>query len=213
VVWCGNLWNLFSLVLLNLWSIYDLERSFVLRRSPGSSVSVVTATRWTTGIRFPAGIGKGSFLFAIPSRPGLGPTQPSIQGVPAAPFPGVKQPVREVDHSSPSNADAKNAWSYTSALPLRLHGSVLIKHRRNLLLTFLYVTAANNTFQNKNKFIFWNMVPLHFSVPCICVFIIPPLKISYEWDSYKSVVVHPCSTHIEYLWAAVNRVKRCFLLN
>jgi hypothetical protein len=40
-------------------------------------------------------------------------------------FPGVKRPVREADHSLPSSAEVKNAWSYTSTLPIRLHGVVL----------------------------------------------------------------------------------------
>jgi hypothetical protein len=30
---------------------------------------------------------------------------------------GVKRPVREADHSSPFNAEVKNAWSYTSTPP------------------------------------------------------------------------------------------------
>jgi len=44
----------------------------------------------------------------------LEPTQPLIQCVPWAFSPGVKRPVREADHSPPSNAEVKNAWSYTS---------------------------------------------------------------------------------------------------
>jgi hypothetical protein len=39
---------------------------------------------------------------------------------------GVKRPGRETDHSSPSSAEVQNAWSYTSAPPIRLHGVVLI---------------------------------------------------------------------------------------
>jgi hypothetical protein len=32
---------------------------------------------------------------------------------------------REGYHSSPSSAEVKNAWSYSSALPIRLHGVIL----------------------------------------------------------------------------------------
>jgi len=32
-------------------------------------------------------------------------------------FPGLKQPGREVDHTSPFSAKGKNVWSYNSALP------------------------------------------------------------------------------------------------
>jgi hypothetical protein len=38
---------------------------------------------------------------------------------------GVKRPGREADHSSPSSAEFKNAWSYTSTPPIRLYGVVL----------------------------------------------------------------------------------------
>jgi hypothetical protein len=33
--------------------------------------------------------------------------------------------VREADHSPPFSAEVKNAWSYTSTPPIRLHGVVL----------------------------------------------------------------------------------------
>jgi hypothetical protein len=59
------------------------------------------------------------------SRLALGPTQPPIQWVPGALSLGVKRPEREADHSPPSSAEVKNAWSYTTTLPIRLHGVVL----------------------------------------------------------------------------------------
>jgi hypothetical protein len=37
-------------------------------------------------------------------------------------FPGIKLPGREADHSPPSSAEVKNAWSYTSTPTIRLHG-------------------------------------------------------------------------------------------
>jgi len=39
---------------------------------------------------------------------------------------GAKATGREADHSPPSSAEFKNAWSYNSTLPIRLHGVVLI---------------------------------------------------------------------------------------
>jgi hypothetical protein len=39
--------------------------------------------------------------------------------------PGIKQPRREADHSPPSSAEFKNAWSYNSVSPVRPHGVVL----------------------------------------------------------------------------------------
>jgi hypothetical protein len=47
-------------------------------------------------------------------------------------FPGVKLPVRESDHSPPSSAEVKNAWSYTSIHPIRLHG-VMLSYKPNYL--------------------------------------------------------------------------------
>jgi hypothetical protein len=40
-------------------------------------------------------------------------------------FPGVKRVRREADHSLQSSAEVKNAWSYASTPPIRLHGVVL----------------------------------------------------------------------------------------
>jgi hypothetical protein len=58
--------------------------------------------------------GLGIFLFTTASGTALGPTQPPIQWVPGALSLKVKQLEREVDHSPPSSAEIKNAWSCTS---------------------------------------------------------------------------------------------------
>jgi hypothetical protein len=42
-------------------------------------------------------------------------------------LPRVKRPGREADRSPPSNAEVKNAWSYISTPPMRLHAMVLKK--------------------------------------------------------------------------------------
>jgi hypothetical protein len=65
------------------------------------------------------------FSPVIAYRTALGPTQPPIKWVlPGALTPGVKRPVREANHSSPSSAEVKNARSYTSIPTIRLHGVV-----------------------------------------------------------------------------------------
>jgi hypothetical protein len=74
-------------------------------------------------VQFPAGL--GIFLFTTASRTVLVPTQPPIQWVPGALSLAVKRRAREADHSPPSSAKVKNAWSYTSISPIRLHGVVL----------------------------------------------------------------------------------------
>jgi hypothetical protein len=40
---------------------------------------------------------------------------------------GVKRPGRETDHSLPSSAEDKNAWSYTFTPLIRLHEVTLIQ--------------------------------------------------------------------------------------
>jgi hypothetical protein len=65
-----------------------------------------------SGVRVPEGAGN----FSTVSRPALGPTQPPIQWVLGTLSLEVKRPGREGDHSPPSSAEVKNAWSYTSGL-------------------------------------------------------------------------------------------------
>jgi hypothetical protein len=57
------------------------------------------------------------FLFTTASRPALGPNQPLIQLVPGALSVGANRPGNETDHSPPSGAEVKNAWSYTFTPP------------------------------------------------------------------------------------------------
>jgi hypothetical protein len=68
----------------------------------------------------------------------LGPTQPPIQGVPAALSLGVKQPGRAADHSPSSSAEVKNAWNYTSTPPINLHGAVFCQAQGQI---YLYITV------------------------------------------------------------------------
>jgi hypothetical protein len=56
------------------------------------------------------------------------------------PFPGVKWPGREADHSPPTIAEIKKMWIYTSTPPYAFMASCLIKHRDNF--TFLPYLAA-----------------------------------------------------------------------
>jgi hypothetical protein len=81
---------------------------------------------WTIGVLvFDSPRGLGIFLFTAVSRTALGPTQPPIQWVPGVLTLGVKQPRCEAEHSPPSSAEVKNAWSYTSTPPIGLHCLVL----------------------------------------------------------------------------------------
>jgi hypothetical protein len=51
---------------------------------------------------------------------------------------GVKRPGRETDHSSPSNTEVKNVWSYTSTPPISFHGVVLSEAQGQIYLYDIY---------------------------------------------------------------------------
>jgi hypothetical protein len=76
------------------------------------------------------------FLFTTASRTALEPTQPPIQWVPGTLSLGIKRPGREADHSPPSSAEVKNAWSYTSTLQYVFIAWCLVKYRDNFTFTF-----------------------------------------------------------------------------
>jgi hypothetical protein len=52
-------------------------------------------------------------------------------------FPGGKAAGGEADHSPPSSAEVKNAWSYTSTPQYVFMAWCLVKHRDNFTFTFL----------------------------------------------------------------------------
>jgi hypothetical protein len=96
------------------------------KKSRGSSVGIALGYGLDdrgSWVRFPEGA--GNFSFITVSRTALEPTQPPIQWVPGTLSLGVKRLGCETDHSPPSSAEVKNAWSYTSTAPIRLHGIVL----------------------------------------------------------------------------------------
>jgi hypothetical protein len=64
----------------------------------------------------------------------LRPTQPPIQWVPGAPFPRVKQPEREADHSTPTSAKVKKIWVYTSTPPYVFMAHCLISQAQEQLI-------------------------------------------------------------------------------
>jgi hypothetical protein len=74
-------------------------------------------------VRFPTGAGNFSVHHRVQNGSGTHPGSYSVGT--GGTFPGVKRLGREADHSSPSSAEVKNAWSYTSTPPIRLHGAVL----------------------------------------------------------------------------------------
>jgi hypothetical protein len=67
----------------------------------------------------------------------VGPIHYSIKWAP-----GVNWPNREADHSPPSSAEVKNAWSYTSAPPYVFMAQCLVEHRDN----FTFILSYFNNF-------------------------------------------------------------------
>jgi hypothetical protein len=73
------------------------------------------------GVRFPAGAGN----FSLHHLVYLGTTQSPIQRVPVAVSLRVKQPGREIDHSSPSSAEVEECVDLYFHSPIRLNSVVL----------------------------------------------------------------------------------------
>jgi hypothetical protein len=67
---------------------------------------------WVNVIRFPAGYGIFSLRHRIQTA--LETTQTATELVPGALSLGLKRPGREADHFSPSSAEVRNPWNYTS---------------------------------------------------------------------------------------------------
>jgi hypothetical protein len=85
---------------------------------------------WTIGVLgFDSRRRLGIFLFTTASRTALGPTQPPIHWLSGALSLGVKRLGCEADHSPPSSAYVKNAWSYTSTPQYVFMAWWLVKHR------------------------------------------------------------------------------------
>jgi len=74
-------------------------------------------------VRFLAGAGNFSFHHLVQNISGAHPASYPM-GTRGSSL-GVKRPGREADQLPPFSAEVKNAWSYTSTLPIRLHGVLL----------------------------------------------------------------------------------------
>jgi hypothetical protein len=74
---------------------------------------------------------------ATASRPSLRFNQPPIQWVPESLSLVVKRPELEANHSPPSSAKVKNAWSHTSTPQCVFMAWCSLKHRDNLTFTFI----------------------------------------------------------------------------
>jgi hypothetical protein len=85
-------------------------------------------------VRFPAGAGNFSLHHRVQTGSGSHPASYPM-GTGAVSL-GIKRPGRKVDHSPPSSAEVKNAWSYTSTLQYVFMTWCLIKNRDNFTFIF-----------------------------------------------------------------------------
>jgi hypothetical protein len=98
-------------------------------------------------VRFSAGAGDFSLHHRVQNGSGAHP--PSYSMGTRGSFVGVKWPGREADHSPHLVPRSKNAWSYTSTPPIRLHGVVLCleKQRDNFIwlsIILVYMKPKSN---------------------------------------------------------------------
>jgi hypothetical protein len=89
---------------------------------------------------FNAGRGQWREFFSSPphARPALGLTHPLCSEYRE----GVKRPDREADHSCPSSAEVKNAWSYTSTPAIRFQGAMLSYAQGQLYLSVCWPSTG-----------------------------------------------------------------------
>jgi hypothetical protein len=89
-------------------------------------------------VRVLAGSGN-FFLFTTVFRLVLEPTQPPIQCVQGALTLRVKEAGLKADHSPPSIAEVKNAWSYTSIPQYALMALCSVEAQEQLYLTLPFI--------------------------------------------------------------------------
>jgi hypothetical protein len=96
------------------------------------------ATGWDRRFQSQQGVGNFSLHHRVQTGSADHPL-PLIQYVPGALSVGIKRPGREADHSPPSSADVKNAWSYTSTPQYAFMAWCSVKTQGQLHL-YLYVS-------------------------------------------------------------------------
>jgi hypothetical protein len=81
--------------------------------------------------------------------------------------PRVKWLERETKLSSPSNAEVKNAWSFTSRFPTRLHG-VVLRPRFSLFFSLFPCEIVTNPNPTRNVLVGNNLPPLSLGLIIFC---------------------------------------------
>jgi hypothetical protein len=115
--------------------------------------------------------------------------QPPIQWVTGVPSLGVKRPGREADHSPPSSAKVKNAWSYTSTPQYAFMAWCLVKHRDTFTFTFT-VNTAEYFLPEHHAFLKELFINFRALLPFLMPIIPPRQGIPYKLSS-NCLMYHP----------------------
>ena len=158
---------------LTPWSLYWRQTAFCEVGELDSLVGTVPRLRvGRFGVWTP--VGERDVLFSNSSKPSLGPKKPPINCV-AGFLPGTKLPGDETDRLSPTIAEVKSRWAYTSTPPIQAYltrtrsitflllspifiGSIIFLISPS---PFLKGIQSSLTLWRRNYFFF------NFSIPCI----------------------------------------------
>jgi hypothetical protein len=110
-----------------------------LRQSP-SEPNQCRLWTWSGRVSFLVQV--AIFLFAIMSKPALGPTWPSVHWVLGASFPGVRQLECMADCTPPSRLKLR-MWEYIWTVRYISGLWHLIKHKGNFTFTLFFVLLEN----------------------------------------------------------------------
>jgi hypothetical protein len=125
----------------------------VFKKTRYSAVRSVTRVRaGKFGVKISAG--SRDVIFSERTRPTLVPTQPPVQWENEVVSPEVNRPRRESMDSSSRRIDFRKEWSYTSNLPIKLHG--ICKEN----LTFTQALNQDRLWEWKNKH--WKLLEFDF---------------------------------------------------
>jgi hypothetical protein len=129
---CDIQWPAMQSLLILTTKHLLLYHTLHIKGSLGSAVSIMTEL-WAGWLGFDFWQGQGFFLLTTAFRQALEPTHPPIKWLLRVKWPGC-----ETNYSSPSSAEVKNMWSYTSTPPYVL-ACCLIKHRDTSTLPLLSI--------------------------------------------------------------------------
>jgi hypothetical protein len=144
----------------------DVLSTTVAKQNRDSSVGIALGYGLdgrVSRVRFPVGAGNFSLHHRVQNGSGAHPA--SYPMGTRGSFLGVKRPRREADHSPPSSAEVKNAWSYTSTPQYAFMAwcSVKKRYRDNFTFIFTFTVAKQREMRREDK-ARWTQIIMCFEV-------------------------------------------------